>query len=940
MDQLQKEATDADKDPMQLKELQKEGAATTSAPVDAGPVQLMAASFAEPVQLAGGGAGAWAADAGLMSAFGLGAPVQAKLEGAGGEGGAIAASFGGTSSPGKSTSGGAVQLRAGGAGLEGADPHETAAAGVADGGGDLPFLDQIQASFGEHDVSGVRAHTGGAAAKATAALGAEAYATGNDVAFAAGSPSLHTAAHEAAHVVQQRAGVSLKGGMGEAGDSYEQHADAVADRVVQGKSASDLLSQMAPSPGGGGGGVQRKVVQFEIKADLRKAMEGLGTDEAAIFSRLQRATLTEIRAVLADATVMAELRSELDRGDMERVLELLKAPLAAKLRLAMDGWFNDNAYIQRALNAATSTELVAAGADRALVEQLVTRLGAPFLKTVLDRIQVPLARKIEFALEGWGQDEAYIYRAILLAPVPEIVALSRNTALLTKMTSEGWTQIHATLARRLYPGANADAAFQVLHDADEAILVARLTEYGNLEQQRALLDAVILAGANAVRVQQAFHLYWGVEVNSAPAVAATATGGDNGGPSAAVPARDWPIATIQSIHRQMKVLPSQDARSGIWASLSLTNEGTLINRAAWGDGDYVVGSNADTTSEMATGYSVALTSSAKRGDKKISVDEGGRFQVGDRLILDRGAPEAEPITIASITGNKYTLTTKLTKRHARGTVLDPDDGSGARTVNWLDATTRHEIAHSLDGGGVDTSGFYALGDWTLSNGDAGGFDDWVGAMGGTAWNRSDGRTINATDRAEIKAAIVSHVQGQSGSLYAAFAGNKRHAITKNRSKRVPVIEAAEYSLTRGDGFYQEPQTVPSVGGKRFTISWWYKRFQRHNEAVVSQRVADYGLYSPTEFFAEAYTVFYEEAGRDGITDDMHGRLIRNGTWRSWIRNNVHNRGLAPAGTGAASPGPAEGDGGGPVATAQTASPDAGARPGGSTRGRSSGNPGM
>lgn len=35
------------------------------------------------------------------------------------------------------------------------------------------------------------------------ATGAEAFATGNHVAFAS-SPSLHTAAHEAAHVVQQR----------------------------------------------------------------------------------------------------------------------------------------------------------------------------------------------------------------------------------------------------------------------------------------------------------------------------------------------------------------------------------------------------------------------------------------------------------------------------------------------------------------------------------------------------------------------------------------------------------------------------------------------------------------------------------------------------------------------------------------------------------------
>jgi hypothetical protein len=96
------------------------------------------------------------------------------------------------------------------------------------GGVSLPFLDTIQASFGEHDLSGVHAHIGGQAADACADIGATAYASGQDVAFA-GPPDLHTAAHEAAHVVQQRSGVHLEGGVGESGDAYEREADDVAD---------------------------------------------------------------------------------------------------------------------------------------------------------------------------------------------------------------------------------------------------------------------------------------------------------------------------------------------------------------------------------------------------------------------------------------------------------------------------------------------------------------------------------------------------------------------------------------------------------------------------------------------------------------------------------------------------------------------------------------
>jgi hypothetical protein len=148
------------------------------------------------------------------------------------------------------------------AGYGDAGTHQVAAAGVAGAGSELPHKDKIAASFGaEHagSLDGIKAHVGGDAATATGALGAQAYATGNSVAFGK-SPDLHTAAHEAAHVVQQKQGVSLKAGVGQAGDSYERNADEVADRVVQGKSATDLLPQ-----GGGAGGdqaVQSKEIQF------------------------------------------------------------------------------------------------------------------------------------------------------------------------------------------------------------------------------------------------------------------------------------------------------------------------------------------------------------------------------------------------------------------------------------------------------------------------------------------------------------------------------------------------------------------------------------------------------------------------------------------------------------------------------------------------------
>ncbi len=137
-----------------------------------------------------------------------------------------------------------VQLKANNnAELDGPDAHEQAKKGTEGSGSQLPFVDTIQSAFGPHDISKVSAHTGGPAKEASEALGAEAFAAGGKVAFAS-SPSLHTAAHEAAHVVQQQSGVQLAGGVGREGDRYEQHADRVADLVVAGKSAVDVLNEM------------------------------------------------------------------------------------------------------------------------------------------------------------------------------------------------------------------------------------------------------------------------------------------------------------------------------------------------------------------------------------------------------------------------------------------------------------------------------------------------------------------------------------------------------------------------------------------------------------------------------------------------------------------------------------------------------------------------
>jgi hypothetical protein len=143
--------------------------------------------------------------------------------------------------------------------------HVAAQRGVATAGTPLPFGASIQQLFGRHDVSGIQAHTGPEATASARAMGASAYATGNHVVLGDGA-DLHTVAHEAAHVVQQRAGVQLKGGVGEHGDPHEQHANAVADRVVRGASAESLLDRYAAGSAASAT-VQRKWVGERVVED-------------------------------------------------------------------------------------------------------------------------------------------------------------------------------------------------------------------------------------------------------------------------------------------------------------------------------------------------------------------------------------------------------------------------------------------------------------------------------------------------------------------------------------------------------------------------------------------------------------------------------------------------------------------------------------------------
>ena len=134
---------------------------------------------------------------------------------------------------------------------------------AAGGGAPLPPL--LARKFARTlgiDLSAVRVHTDSAAAEAAEAVGARAFASGDQLFFGAGqynpgSPAGDLLiAHELAHVAQHAAGeLGGPGRITEAGDSVEASADAMAAAMVAGKPGPE--TKAAKATGGAGAVVAR-----------------------------------------------------------------------------------------------------------------------------------------------------------------------------------------------------------------------------------------------------------------------------------------------------------------------------------------------------------------------------------------------------------------------------------------------------------------------------------------------------------------------------------------------------------------------------------------------------------------------------------------------------------------------------------------------------------
>lgn len=233
-----------------------------------------------------------------------------------------------------------------------------------------PALRQdMEQRFG-HDFSQVRVHTGSVAEQSARDVNANAYTAGRNIVFGAGrfSPGTYEGrrliAHELTHVVQQSGTKSIGAGQNNAQEDLTSNSYSLSlqRKVVVGE---------LPLPG---------KVDFNALADqVFEAIEGLGTDEEAVYRALQQLrrdpsmidTLIGRYAQRHDgADMIADINDDFSGTELEYALQLLGR------------------------GHGMTTQEIAVG---------------PEATTNLERA----AKRLREAVEGFGTDEEAIYATLL-----------------------------------------------------------------------------------------------------------------------------------------------------------------------------------------------------------------------------------------------------------------------------------------------------------------------------------------------------------------------------------------------------------------------------------------------------------------------------------------------------------------------------------------------
>jgi hypothetical protein len=228
--------------------------------------------------------------------------------------------------------------------------------------------------------------------------------------------------------------------------SDHQLSDSLADPLSDGGGAVQMTeaqgedrSEDPGSPPGFDAGAKA--------AQLHAAIDGWGTDERAILDVLYtgRADLTKQIEKAYDRTysppLKEELRDELSGDHLAKALQLLSAgglTLADKIREAASGWGTNEDKIFNALDRASANELNTIRNDPDLVALLQEELGGSDwqLANAYLQGQGALAGKLRRAVDGWGTDEAVIWRELEGASQEERQFVLKQPALMNHLRSD------------------------------------------------------------------------------------------------------------------------------------------------------------------------------------------------------------------------------------------------------------------------------------------------------------------------------------------------------------------------------------------------------------------------------------------------------------------------------------------------------------------------
>lgn len=240
----------------------------------------------------------------------------------------------------------------------------------------FPHRNAIERSFGAPLPA--TAYTDEGAGRASAALGADGYALGTQVAFASPTPSLAVAAHEAAHVMQATSGVQLHGGGGAgAGENaYEAHADAVADRVVRGESATDLLAAGSTAAPAVRRGKEKKPGDSKAADALIKELQAL--IDGAVWKEIRK---TAYPKESAPGIKRAKERKDGTRADLTGLGKITALEhFATAVKAVQKDWAKLKAPERvDAIAAAINAEMITAGVPKFLeVKAIVTEFKGSF----------------------------------------------------------------------------------------------------------------------------------------------------------------------------------------------------------------------------------------------------------------------------------------------------------------------------------------------------------------------------------------------------------------------------------------------------------------------------------------------------------------------------------------------------------------------------------